>query len=283
MVLERVENGRWIDTPDGRLYVVVEGAGEPLLLLHGWPLDHRMFAPQIEALSGRFRLIVPDRRGFGKSDLVPRLDREPEDINRIMDALGVDDAHLLGMSQGGRIALRYATLHPERVRSLLLQGAPVDGLDIDASADDRVPVTEYARLAGAGRIDEVRKRWLAHPMMQLGGDHDAQNRLLQSILADYTGRDLREPGGYRFGHDVLAAMSRFSRPALLLTGAHETAARRRHAEVLLERMPNCSEVVFSNSGHLCNLTEAASYNAAVAEFCARVDQAREELASRALD
>ncbi len=285
MQVDDTDSGVWIERPDGRIYVALEGSGEPLLMLHGWPLDHRVFAPQIESLSDRFRLILPDRRGFGQSDAVPGLDREPGDIEQILDALGYDDVHLLGMSQGGRIALRFATLYPERVRSLLLQGAPVDGLDVDASADDRVPVDEYAALARAGRLDEVRRRWLEHPMMQLGEGHESAERLLESILADYSGRDLLGHGGegYAFAHDVLAAMSSFSRPALLLTGAHETAARRRHAEALLERMPVCSEVVFPDGGHLCNLTDAASYNAAVARFCTAVDAPSDQLAGSALD
>lgn len=285
MAADAAENGLWFDTPDGRIYVVVEGNGEPLLLLHGWPLDHRMFAPQLEALSGRFRLIVPDRRGFGRSDAPPGLDREPGDLERLLDAAGYDDVHLLGMSQGGRIALRFATLFPDRVRSLLLQGAPVDGLDVDVPAHDRVPVTEYARLAKAGRLDEVRERWLAHPMMQLGDGHEHEARLLRAILADYTGRDLVDVDAseYAFEHDVLAAMSRFPRPALLLTGARETTSRRRHARALLEHMPDCREVVFPDSGHLCNLTEAGGYNAAVTDFCTGVDQPPERLAGGALD
>jgi pimeloyl-ACP methyl ester carboxylesterase len=275
MPAERDENGLWIDTTGGRIYVLVEGDGEPLLLLHGWALDHRMFAPQIEALSDRFRLVVPDRRGFGRSEAPPDLAREPGDVERILDTLGYADAHLLGMSQGGRIALRFATLFPKRVRSLLLQGAPVDGLDIDVPAGERVPMAEYAALAKAGRLDEVRKRWLAHPMMCVGDGHEAESRLLHTILADYEGRDLAsvESGEVAFDRDVPGAMSRFARPALLLTGAHETPSRRRHAEALLEQMPVCSEVVFPNGGHLCNLTEAASYNAAVAKFCAAVDRA----------
>lgn len=273
MPADRVENGVWVDSVDGRIYMLVEGDGEPLLLLHGWALDHRLFTPQIEALSGRFRLIVPDRRGFGRSEAPPGLGREPGDIERMLDALGCEDAHLLGMSQGGRVALRFATLYPNRVRSLLLQGAPVDGLDVDVPAHDRVPIAEYVELAGAGRLDEVRRHWLAHPMMRLGKGHVAESRLLETILADYQGRDLAssEADGDAFDLDVLGAMSRFTRPALLLTGAHETASRRRHAEALLERMPVCSEVVFAHSGHLCNLTEAAGYNAAVARFCAAVD------------
>ena len=120
----------WIDVDGGRLFLRHEGEGVPLLLMHGWTLDQRMFQPQVPRLSERFHVISFDRRGFGRSDATPDLDLELDDLDRIADALSLDTLHLLGMSQGGRLAMRYAVTRPQRLRSLVLQGAVVDGLDI---------------------------------------------------------------------------------------------------------------------------------------------------------
>lgn len=255
------------------------------MLVHGWPLDHRIFAPQVAALCECFTVITFDRRGFGKSETRPDLRLELDDIDRILDTIEVPAVHLLGMSQGGRIALRYAATRPRRVRSLLLQGAIVDGLDVEARDEDRVPVSEYAELAKEGRLREVIERWLRHPMMWLGGDHEEKHRLLRSILERYSGIDLVDfaADSYTFGHDVLAALAEFPRPILLLTGVRETVSRRVHAKELMRRIPGCREVVFSNSGHLSNLTESGLYNQAMIDFCRGVDAGEPQSGGGALD
>ena len=179
-----------VDVQGGSLYVESTGEGPPLLLVHGWPLDHRMFDPQVAGLANDFQVIVFDRRGFGRSQAPPDLRLELDDIDHILDAIGLSNAHLLGMSQGGRIAIRYAVTRPQRLRSLLLQGAVIDGMRLEEHESERVPVAEYAELARAGCIDEVRRRWLAHPMMALDPKFADEAKLLRRLLADYGGDDL---------------------------------------------------------------------------------------------
>jgi pimeloyl-ACP methyl ester carboxylesterase len=265
----------WIDVEQGRLYVEITGSGPPLLTVHGWPLDHRVFAPQVSGLSSSLTVIAYDRRGFGRSEARPDLSLEVDDIDRILDALELPSVHLLGMSQGGRIALRYAATHSHRLRSLLLQGAVIDGLLVEEPDADRIPIAGYAALAKSGRLDEVRRRWLRHPMMQLGAGFEAASDLLVRILADYAGADLIDfdANRYRFPADLLTALSALNMPALLLTGAHETGARKRHADEIESRVAGCVRVQLENSGHLSNLTEPERYNRAVREFCEEVETA----------
>jgi len=177
------------------------------------------------------------------------------------------------MSQGGRLALRYAATRPQRIRTLILQGAVVDGLALPDRRGDEVPIGEYAELAKAGNLNEVRERWMAHPMMRLDSKHVNRLRLLNDIMGEYSGEDLInfEPESFEFSGDVLAAMAEFPRPTLLLTGAHETETRRDHARELLRRIPNCKEVLFRDSGHISNLTEPDRYNKAVIDFCRRAE------------
>jgi pimeloyl-ACP methyl ester carboxylesterase len=263
----------WVDVDGGRLRLQTSGSGSTILLLHGWPLDHRIFEPQVRCLEQSFRVIAFDRRGFGRSEAPPDLRRELDDIDRILDAASLPTVHLLGMSQGARIALRFAVTRPERIRSLILQAPAIDGIALDESEAERIPMEEFAALARAGRLDEVRKRWLGHPMMALGPGHASLGRRAEEIVAAYQGKDLLEysPASHSFPHDMLARLSRLDRPCLILTGAYETATRREHARRLLESMPRAREVVFRHSGHLSNLSEAKKYNREVAAFCASVD------------
>jgi pimeloyl-ACP methyl ester carboxylesterase len=258
----------WIDVGDGRLSASVTGKGPPLLLVHGWAMDHRIFTPQTEVFGRSMRVITFDRRGFGKSEAPPALDKELDDIERLIDELANEPIHLLGMSQGGRLALRYAVTRPDRLRSLILQGAMVDGLSIEEDQDERIPLAAFIALVRRGKIDEVRRRWRRHPMMSIGDANGKNQALIDAMLETYEGEDLRgdQAEHFRIGEDIYAALTKLDLPTLVLTGANDTAVRRRHATTLVERIPGAREIVFGHSGHLCNLTEADAYNQAVLNF-----------------
>ena len=105
--------------------------------------------------------------------------------------------------------------------------------------------------------------------MALHGSPDAAEKLLWDILYDYAGADLLafDPAGYGFETDVLGRLETLDVPTLVLTGALETGARKRHAEELVARAPRAHEVVLPNCGHLSNLTSADAYNNEVRRFC----------------
>lgn len=263
----------WVEVPGGRLYLERFGAGPPLLLVHGWALDHRMFRPQWRGLADTFEVIVFDRRGFGRSTAPPDLRRESADLDRLLDTLALDHIHLLGMSQGGRIALRYAAERAGRLRSLLLQGPVIDGFEAPETETERIPIDEYAALARRGALDTFRERWAAHPMMSLAHAPPASRRLVREVLADYEGRDLVafDPAQYAQPAGLLDRLSTFPHPVLILTGELETEARQAHAARLLATLPHAREVRLPRSGHLCNLVAPEAYNEEVRTFCLAAD------------
>ncbi len=259
----------WIDVTGGRLPVFRDGQGPPLLMVHGWALDHRMFQPQVNGLGRDLTLYTFDRRGFGAATAPPDMGRETDDLLRLLDAEGLERVHLLGMSQGGRIALRFAARHPDRLHSLLIQGAAVDGFTVVEPETEHIPLHEYAALARGGDLDGLRRRWLAHPMMAVHTEDADILRLLDDILEGYTARDLLSDGSppTAFDDEVLTPLGRFPHPVLALTGALETDARKAHARKVIETVPRGREEVISGGGHLCNLDRPATYNAAVKAFC----------------
>jgi pimeloyl-ACP methyl ester carboxylesterase len=100
-----------VDVSGGVLAVESAGAGPALVLLHGWALDRRVWAPQ-KPLADRFRLIALDRRGFGDSTAPPDLAAEVGDLLALREAIGLGPLILVGMSQGARTALQFALRHP---------------------------------------------------------------------------------------------------------------------------------------------------------------------------
>jgi pimeloyl-ACP methyl ester carboxylesterase len=230
------------------------------VLLHGWALDRRAWAPQ-RPLADHFRLIAIDRRGFGRSTAPPDLAAEIGDLERLCDRLGLERAILVGMSQGGRIALHFALAHPERVAGLVLQGAPLDGFQPDARGADIIPLGAYRALARKGRLDEMKALWRAHPIMRDAGP------ALDPLLADYEGRDLIAPEVAM--PPIAGALGGIGAPALALTGEDDLPWRQLVADSIAYALPGGVRARVPG-GHLCNLSHSGPYNGLVASFAAGI-------------
>src|SRR5689334_15977148 len=105
------------------LFVHEEGAGPPLLLIHGLMINGAMYRGVLPALAARYRVIVPDLRGHGRSGALGgpySVEQLARDLARLLDDLHVDAAHILGYSQGGAVAQQLARDYPTRVRGLVL-------------------------------------------------------------------------------------------------------------------------------------------------------------------
>ncbi|MBM2576133.1 alpha/beta hydrolase [Jannaschia sp. Os4] len=120
---------RDVAAPDGtRIAVRVTGEGPPLVLLHGFPQNHRCWMPVLPRLAERFTCILPDLRGYGDSDAPPddpahetyAKRRMAGDVVAVLDALGHARAHVAGHDRGARVAYRFALDHPERLDRLAI-------------------------------------------------------------------------------------------------------------------------------------------------------------------
>lgn len=136
-----------------------EGQGEPLLLIHGFPLSSEMYRPQRAGLSQRFRVITPDLRGMGRSTSLPDPDDYSmavyaDDLVALLDELGIGQAIVGGMSMGGYVAFAMLRRHPDRVRALLLLDTKATP-DTDEGRQGRFQMMQQARDEGAGAIADT--------------------------------------------------------------------------------------------------------------------------------
>lgn len=118
--------GHFVDVGGMRMYYEERGKGEPLLLLHGGTATAESFYRQAPVLAKHFRVLIPERRGHGRTPDVEgpySYDLMTEDVIGFMDALELSSAHVVGWSDGGIIALYLAIKSPERVRKLVAIGA----------------------------------------------------------------------------------------------------------------------------------------------------------------
>ncbi len=258
----RVKDGEIVFDAAGAL---VRGPAA-VVLLHGWALDRRMWAPQIEALSQARPVIAIDRRGYGASTAPPDITQEAADIATVLDAAQVGAAVIVGMSQAGRVAAEFAMLHPGRCAGVVFQGARLGSIAA-ASAPD-IAIGDYIALVRGGRLGAMKALWRAHPLMQLS---DTRHQpAIDQMLEAYNGADLLAE---RPPLDDLddAALARISVPALIVTGENDTPLRRRIAEQLATLLPHSERMEFAGAGHLCNLCAAEAYNKTLSRFLDRVD------------
>jgi pimeloyl-ACP methyl ester carboxylesterase len=240
------------------------GDGPVVILAHGFLMDLEMFAPQVEALRGDYRVVTWDERGFGATEY----DGEPftywdsaADCLGVLDHLGIDRAVVGGMSQGGFVSLRVALTAPERVRALIL-------LDTQAGVEDPEVVPGYEAMRdtwlAAGPVDElveavagliisdpaVNPVWIAKWKQR---PHD----FIQQPFATLVGRD-----------DVTDRLGEITCPALVVHGTEDVSISMEKAEALAAGLPGSGPVVKVGGAHAANLTNPEPVNAAIREFLA---------------
>ncbi len=234
-----------------------------VICLHGWTLDSRSFEAQRGLAKRGFRWVRFDRRGFGASDLSPDFDQELSDLSAVIDVFE-GDIYLYGVSQGGRLALRYMVENGDRLAGAILQGSHVEGLPVDEQPGEGIPLDEYTQLIASGQITAFREAWLNHPLVS-GGATPEQRDGLAVLLDRYTGQDLMAPNSRGKSVPVWPSLSEWEKPLLVISGSAEVASRREHASVL-SALPSCREVIIEGGGHLCNVTHAEAVNDALLEW-----------------
>lgn len=252
-----------ISVDGGALHVASAGAGPALVLLHGWTLDARMWAPQLKSLATDHLVITPDRRGFGRANAPPDLALESQDVIALLDHFGAARAVVVGMSQAGRVALEVALHHPERVAGLVLQGARFAA----PQTAPEIPVAEYAALLRAGQLEEMKRQWREHPLMHTLTD--AARDSAEAMLASYDGRDLLAQSAPLPEPNAMA-LAAIRTPTLIVTGANDTPARHAAAEALARAIPHAHRIEIEGAGHLSNLERPEDYNHALARFLADI-------------
>jgi|GEM_PF-7008155 len=114
---------------NGHLYyeTVGSGAGDPIVFVHGFTLDRRMWQPQVGHFSKNHQVVTYDARGFGKSSLPGESYSHTTDLHALFNHVGIQQAHVVGLSMGGRIATNFTLAYPNLVKSLTLMDAALDG------------------------------------------------------------------------------------------------------------------------------------------------------------
>lgn len=255
-----------------RLFCEAAGAGEPVVFLHGFALDSRMWDPQFAALAARFRVIRYDLRGYGRSAL-PRAGSQYsqlDDLLALLDRLGVaGPVHLVGQGMGGRYALEFALLHPERVKSLALLDPVVDGWAWSREwLDAYKPVFEAAR---RGDVAGAKQAWETHPLFAPIRERPAAAARFAQMIGDYSGwHFVNIDPSQRLAPAALTQLGRMRVPTLVMVGERDWPDLKRIADRLAGGIAGAQRVVVPGAGHLVGMEIPDEVNRRLADFLASV-------------
>lgn len=243
----------------GTLPIAMSGEGAPIILLHGWSLDHRMWTPQLAGLAQDFFCVAPDRRGHGRATAPPDIAQEAEDVIAIADFLGFDRFAVIGLSRGAVVALDVARKFGSRLTGLVVSGAPLPAL---VEREEVIDLDRFHALAAVGDLATLHAEWARHPLMQT---HSSEaSALMAKILADYDGRDLLVPSNAPgLPREALAGLAM---PVLAMTGEHDTPWRKACAAALAATAPHARLALLPDAGHLANADNPAAFNALIRDF-----------------
>lgn len=256
-------------TVDGaEIYYEVAGSGDPLLLIHAGVADSRMWDAQMEAFAPHYRTIRFDMRGFGRTRLSGGSFSYHEDVAAVLDHLGHEQAHVVAISFGGRVALDFALAYPQRVRTLVLGAPSVSGAEDSPRVQQFVEEEEAALEADDldAAVELNLRLWVDGPERQ-PQEVDAEVRRLVGEMQrnafvvpgqdDVTLKPQPQPAIGRL-HEVTA-------PVLLVSGALDLEEKRALAEDVAFALPRGRHLSLP-AAHMMSLEQPAAFNEAVLGF-----------------
>jgi pimeloyl-ACP methyl ester carboxylesterase len=262
--MKRIDlGGMWLNVEE-------RGVGRPLLLVHGFPLDHTMWNAQIETLSGRFRVIAPDMRGFGHSDPVVGLltmDLLAEDLSRLLDALRIDEpVAFCGLSMGGYVGWRFVAKYGDRLWRLI-QCDTRAAADSPDAARQRLETADRVRREGSAVVAQTMKERLVAPAT-LEAEPDLVAAMESVMLATPPETLAAALRGMAERPDSTDLLPQIRVPTLLVCGQHDRISPTEEMRKIAEAIPHSRFVEIPGAGHMAPLESPAAVNAAVLEFLA---------------
>ena len=247
-----------------------EGAGDPLVLLHAFPLNGRMFEPQMRAFSEDRRVVAPDYPGFGRS---PRTPAQPdvryyaEGVRGLLDRLHLERVILGGVSMGGYIAFECMRLFPERVSALVLANTRPEP-DPEEMREIRNDMALSVAREGVEVLVELQmERLLAPDSLQ---DEELVEDVRTMILENSPDGAVAALGVLRERPDSRPLLGEINVPTLVIGGEEDGISSPEVMGEMAARIPGARHLTIPNTGHLSNLEAPEKFNAALSDFLKRV-------------
>jgi len=246
-----------------RMYYEDHGRGEPVVFLHGFSLDSRMWKAQ-HPLAKEFRLVLQDRRFHGRSEAVSTTPGSAEaaaDVIALLDHLKIRAAHLVGHSAGGAVALEVALRYPDRVRSLVLVAAGIEGI--------RTPREAMASfMKGLERMKTEGKKgfvesWLADPLLKPVADRPEVRQMLEAFNIEAMMKFPFRPPPPPTQLDRLGDVKV---PTLVQIGDADAAHLVEASDTAAKKIAGAKKISYPGAGHMLPMEAPEKFNRELAAF-----------------
>jgi 3-oxoadipate enol-lactonase len=248
------------------LYYETAGSGTPVVLIHGSGSDLRLWDAQVETSAEQYLVLRYDLRGHGKS-AVPG--NEPyahaADLDALLGHLNLPQAHVIGLSLGGEIALNFALAYPEKTMNLVLAGPALEGYQWSKENDDSwVPIRTAMATAG---VRASLPLVLAHPIFAPGFRQPSVKERLAEILSDYSGWHITNADPLIVNNPpTIERLDQIRARSLILIGELDLPDFQVISDLLAEKMPKAQKIEFRDAGHMLPMEAPEKFNETVLGF-----------------
>jgi 3-oxoadipate enol-lactonase len=257
-----------------KLYCDDRGQGLPVLFVHGFPLDHTMWAGQLDVISSQHRTIAPDLRGFGlsRSTGVPpalrfTMEQFADDLAEMLDALRIDEPIVYcGLSMGGYIAFQFWRKYAERLRGLILCDTRAGADAAEAAAARRAMADRVLAEGPAPLVDTMLTRLFAEATQR--GRPEMVEALRRVMTANSPEGIAAATRGMALRPDMTASLGQIRCPTLVLVGRQDAISPPAEMREIAKAISGAKFVEIPDAGHLAPLENPAAVNAAILDFLA---------------
>lgn len=250
-------------------YYETAGSGAPLVLIHAGIADRRMWSGQMEAFARHFKTIRYDARGYGRTKMGTGRHSRSADLHGLLQALDLDQAILLGSSQGGTAALDFALEFPEMVRNLVLVSTVPSGYPLEGEPPPKLLqfLSAYQQLDSDRAAELATQVWFDGP----GRSPEQVSPDLRGQVCDMM-REVLAAGSLDLTEESLVERPAVDRlgeirvPTLVITGDQDDLSVLAAGEFLASGILNADRAVIPGGAHLLNVEKAEEFNRAVLGF-----------------
>jgi 3-oxoadipate enol-lactonase len=253
------------------LHHEVAGEGPAVVLVHAGICDSGMWDQQWRSLTGRRRVLRYDMRGYGRSPLPPEPYSNARDLLDVMDAAGIEQAALVAVSMGGRVALEVALAEPARVTGLVAVGSGLPGHDWSAAAREffeaEDAVIERGDLDAAAELNV--RFWVDGPRrspQQVDASVRDRVRRMQKRAFELQLDTWEQAEELPLAPNLADRLAEIEQPTLVLVGADDQPDIHAIAEQLMRTLPNAGFESIPNAGHVPNMEQPELFDRLVSAF-----------------
>jgi 3-oxoadipate enol-lactonase len=259
-----------VPVDNGTLYYETDGQGHPLVLIHAGFLDRRMWDPQFNLFAKDYQVIRYDVRGFGRSSRAQNKFSDIEDLHALLKHLGVDKAYIIGVSNGGRIAIDFTANFPDMVDALILVGAGVSGYqnspeetafwkEFDQQMAPQEELVKQGKLAEAAIMDV--DAWAC------AQDPESRKKIA-TIALENAHLAVDNPWKLQVRPDPPGFMrlAEIRVPTLVMVGDRDVKGMQMAANIVHSKIPGSKHLVVNGADHILNTSRPDEFNRAVFDF-----------------